>query len=88
LANHKSALKRARQSEIKRVRNKSVKTRMKNVIKKIRLASGENSDDAAAINLDLAKSIIDTAARKGVIHKKTASRKISRISKLVNSVTL
>ncbi len=88
MANHKSALKRARQSEIKRVRNKSVKTRMKNVIKKIRLASGENSDDAAAINLDLAKSIIDTAARKGVIHKKTASRKISRISKLVNSVTL
>jgi len=88
LANHKSALKRARQSEIKRIRNKSVKTRMKNVIKKIRLASGENSDDASAINLDLTKSVIDTAARKGVIHKKTASRKISRISKLVNSVTL
>ncbi|HBN27318.1 MAG TPA: 30S ribosomal protein S20 [Desulfobacteraceae bacterium] len=88
MANHKSALKRARQSEIKRIRNKSVKTRMKNVIKKIRLASGENSDDASAINLDLTKSVIDTAARKGVIHKKTASRKISRISKLVNSVTL
>ena len=88
MANHKSALKRARQSEIKRIRNKSVKTRMKNVIKKIRLASGENSDDASAINLDLTKSVINTAARKGVIHKKTAARKISRISKLVNSVTL
>ena len=88
MANHKSALKRARQSEIKRMRNKAVKTRMKNVIKKIRLASKENSGDPSAINLDLTKSIIDTAARKGVIHKKTASRKISRISKLVNSITL
>lgn len=87
MANHKSALKRARQSEIKRVRNKAVKTRMKNVIKKIRLASSENSGDTSAINLDFTKSVIDTAARKGVIHKKTASRKISRISKLVNSAT-
>ncbi len=86
MANHKSALKRARQNEIRRMRNKSVKTRVKNIVKDVRLAVSENSSETALKQLDIAKSIIDKAAKKGVLHGNTASRKISRLSKLVNTV--
>ncbi|MEE8432926.1 MAG: 30S ribosomal protein S20 [Candidatus Desulfatibia sp.] len=87
MANHKSAVKRAAQSEIRRMRNKSVKTRVKNSIKIVRLAASERSSEAALKKLDAAKSIIDKAAKKGVIHTKTASRKISRLTKLVNTIS-
>jgi len=88
LANHKSALKRARQNERKRMRNKSVKSRVKNIVKEVRLSVSENSKEAALKKLDMAKSKIDNAAKKGVIHKKTASRKISRLSKVVNTISV
>lgn len=87
MANHKSALKRARQNEIRRMRNKSVKTRVKSIVKDVRLSVSENSKEAALKKLEMAKSNIDRAAQKGVIHKKTASRKISRLSKLVNTTS-
>ena len=82
MANHKSALKRAGQSEIRRLRNRSVKTRVKNVIKTVQAAKAGQTDtdiDAAMTN---AQSIIDKAAKKGVLHKRTAARKISRLAKL------
>ncbi|MCP4108706.1 MAG: 30S ribosomal protein S20 [Desulfobacteraceae bacterium] len=85
MANHKSALKRARQNEIRRMRNKAVKTRVKNIVKDVRLAVSENSETALK-QLDIAKSVIDKAAKKGVIHRNTASRKISRLSKLANTI--
>jgi len=87
LANHKSAIKRARQNEKRRLRNKSTKTRIKNIVKGVRQNVGENSKEAALVELNSAKSIIDNAAKKGVIHKKTASRKISRLSRLVNTIS-
>ena len=73
------------------MRNKAVKTRVKNVTKDVRLAvdeasKDEASKDEAAKNLNLAKSAIDNAAKKSVIHKNTAARKISRLSNLVNSL--
>jgi small subunit ribosomal protein S20 len=86
LANHKSALKRARQNEVKRIRNKSVKTKMKKIVKDVRLSASEKSNEAALTKLNIAKSTIDKAAKKGVIHKKTASRKISRLTRLVSSI--
>ena len=82
MANHKSALKRARQNENRRLRNKSVKSRVKSVVKAVSTA-GED----AAVKLDEAKSVIDKAAKRGVIHKRTAARKISRLAKHVNSVS-
>jgi len=85
LADHKSAVKRARQNEKRRLRNKSTKTRTKKIVKGVRLAVNEKSKEAALSELNTAKSIIDKAAKKGVIHKKTASRKISRLSRLVNT---
>jgi len=86
LANYKSAIKRARQNEKRRLRNKSSKTRIKNIVKDVRLAVSEKSNETALAELNIAKSIIDNAAKKGVIHRKTASRKISRLSRLVNTI--
>ncbi len=84
MANHKSALKRAGQNERRRLRNKAVQTRVKNVVKDVRLAVAQDGDNAVE-RLDAAKSIIDNAAKKGVLHKKTAARKISRLTKQVNA---
>ena len=80
MANHKSALKRAGQNETRRLRNKTVKTRIKNVVKEVRGTVG--TEENAAETLAAAQSAIDKAAKKGVIHKRTASRKISRLAKL------
>jgi len=88
LANHKSAIKRARQNEGRRLRNRSVKTRVKGIVKRINLAVNENAGDSAAALIDTAKSEIDRAAKKGVLHKNTAARKISRLSKKVNNITV
>jgi small subunit ribosomal protein S20 len=85
LANHKSAEKRARQNEKRRVRNKAVKTRVKHLTKEVRLASGGASKEEALAKLKAAQAVVDKALKKGVIHQKTAARKISRLSKLVNT---
>jgi len=87
LANHKSALKRARQNEKRRLRNKSSKARIKNIVKGVRQTVSEKSNETALAELNIAKSIIDNAVKKGVIHRKTASRKISRLSRLVNTIS-
>lgn len=87
MANHKSALKRARQNEIRRMRNKAVKTNVKTVVKDVRLSISENAPEAALQKLDTAKSVISKAAKKGVIHKKTAARKISRLAKSITKIT-
>ena len=83
MANHKSALKRARQNDIRRLRNKSTRTRVKNVVKDVRQAVADQSGADAAAELNTAKSAIDKAAKKGVIHHNTAARKISRLTKRV-----
>lgn len=82
MANHASALKRARQNETRRQRNRTVKTRIKNVVKTVRQAVEAQSPEAATTTLNQAKSMIAKAAKKGVIHQKNASRKISRLSRL------
>ncbi len=84
MANHKSALKRAGQNERRRLRNKAVQTRVKNVVKEVRLAVVQDAVNAVE-PLNAAKSAIDKASKKGVLHKKTASRKISRLNRLVNA---
>ncbi|WP_419655585.1 RpsT: 30S ribosomal protein S20 [Desulfosarcina variabilis str. Montpellier] len=85
MANHKSALKRAIQSEQRRQRNKAVQTRVKNVVKDVNLSVAENADDAGQ-RFNVAKSVIDKASKKGVLHKRTAARKISRLAKKVNAL--
>lgn len=85
MANHKSALKRANQNENRRLRNRAVKTRVKNVVKIVRQAAAEDSAEDTANHLKVAQATIDKAAKKGVLHKRTAARKISRLAKLAQS---
>ncbi|MFZ0943901.1 MAG: 30S ribosomal protein S20 [Syntrophobacteraceae bacterium] len=86
MANHKSAIKRARQGEEQRVRNRSRKTRMKNVIRDLDEAIAGKSPEKAAEQLKKAISVIAKTASKGVVHKNTASRKISRLTREVNAL--
>ncbi|MDJ0722112.1 MAG: 30S ribosomal protein S20 [Desulfobacterales bacterium] len=81
MANHKSAIKRARQNEIRRQRNRGVKTRVKSVIKEVSAAALGEDQEATTAKLKSAQSLIDKAAKKGVLHRRTAARKISRLTK-------
>ena len=85
MANIKSAKKRILVNETKAARNKSIKSGVKTAVKKVDVAVAEGNKEAAAA-LQNAISIIDKAATKGVYHKNTASRKISRLTKAVNNV--
>jgi small subunit ribosomal protein S20 len=87
LANHKSAIKRARQNERKRLQNKRLKTRIKKVTKEVRLAGDESQKSTTLNRLNIAKSVIDKAAKKGAVHRNNASRKISRLSKVVDAIS-
>lgn len=87
MATHKSAIKRARQNEIRNFRNKSSRTRVKNVIKRVRTAISEKSSEAAQTALVAAMPVIHKAAQKGAIHRNMASRKISRLTRQVNALS-
>jgi small subunit ribosomal protein S20 len=86
LANHKSAVKRNKQGLVRRERNRINRTRVKTVIKKIETAMEvEGSVEKAQEALVAAVPIIERAATKGAFHKKTAARKVSRLTKRVNN---
>lgn len=85
VAEHKSAIKRAGQNEKRRLRNRTVKTRLKHVIKEVRQAKIDNPAQAITEPLVKAQSAIDKAAKKGVLHPRTAARKISRLTKLAGA---
>ena len=86
MANHKSALKRDRQSKVRRLRNRINKSNMKTVVGKLEEAIVAGSEEQAAKALQNAAAIIQRTASKGTIHKKTASRKVSRLAKRVNKM--
>ncbi|HIU18412.1 MAG TPA: 30S ribosomal protein S20 [Candidatus Avidesulfovibrio excrementigallinarum] len=86
MANHKSALKRHKQSEVRAARNRAAKTRIRNVVKDVRAAIKANDPEKAQQLLSVAASTMGKAASKGVLHKKNAARKISRLAKAINAV--
>jgi small subunit ribosomal protein S20 len=86
LANHKSALKRARQSEVRRIRNKSYRTKIKKAVKEVRAFVASNAVEHAGESLSKAVSLIQKTASQGVIHKNKAARKISRLAHQVNQL--
>ena len=86
MANHKSALKRIRQTPRRTERNRAVISRMRTFIKNARLAI-ENGDKAKAQEaFKAAESEIAISARKGVIHRSQAARRISRLSAQVKAL--
>ncbi len=86
MANIKSAKKRILVSKTRNERNKSIKSAVKTSIKKVDAAIAAQDKEAAQAALLAATSLIDKAATKGVYHKNTASRKISRLTKAVNGI--
>ncbi len=84
MANHKSAIKRDRQSKVRRLRNRIYKSRMKTVIRRVEEALVAGAEDQAKEALALAVPVIQKTAGKGTIHKKNASRKVSRLTRRVN----
>ena len=86
MANNKSAKKRVLLNERNRVRNQAVKTRVKNVAKKV-LAAIEAGDKVVALEaLSVAYKEFDKAVTKGVAKKNTISRKKSRLAAKVNAL--
>ena len=86
MANIKSAKKRVLVNQKKADRNKSIKSAVKTSIKKVEAAVVEKDKEAAVAALANAISTIDKAATKGVYHKNNAARKVSRLSKAVNTL--
>lgn len=81
-----SAIKRTRQTETRTLRNKSVKSMIKTLSKKVEKEVADKSAEGAEAALKKTISAIDKAARKGILHKNTAARTVSRLSRLVNSL--
>lgn len=77
MANIKSAQKRMRQTETRRARNKSVRSRLRSSVKKYRASENESKGGA----LPATYSEIDRAVKKGVIHRNAAARYKSRLAK-------
>ena len=83
MANHKSALKRNKQSLVRRERNRQAKATLRTIVKSFNTAVAKDPETAKEL-LASAVPAIAKAASKGIIHKNAASRKISRLSKKLN----
>jgi small subunit ribosomal protein S20 len=86
MANHFSALKRARQTEKRTTVNRLNKSRVRTELRKLRTAISAGSREQADAALKGAVSVLDKSVQKGVLHKNTASRYKARLSARVNAV--
>lgn len=86
MPNTRSAAKRVRQSRKRHLRNQAIKSEIKTLVKKCRLAVEAGEADAARQLARLAESRLDRAAKKGVIHKNTASRRATRLHRAVSAI--
>lgn len=87
MANTKSAKKAIRKIETRTAVNKDRRSRMRGFIRKVEEAIASGSKDAATAALKAAEPEIMRAAQKGVTHKNTASRKVSRLSARVKALS-
>jgi small subunit ribosomal protein S20 len=85
---HKDAIKRLKQNEKRRARNRHFRSRMRNQIKKVRTAVEAGDVATAQLELRTTMSVIHRVASKGVIHKNQAARRISRLNKAVKKLAL
>jgi small subunit ribosomal protein S20 len=86
VANIKSQIKRIKQNEKRRMRNKSVKSSLKTAIRKFREAADSGDQQAAETARRDAARALDVAASKGVIHKNQAANKKSAMAIRANSL--
>jgi small subunit ribosomal protein S20 len=86
MANHKSAIKRIRQTNKRRAYNRVYRSRARTFVKKARVAQSGSDMNAAVLATREAVAELDKAASKGVIHKKNAARRKSRLMKQLSAV--
>ena len=85
MANIKSQIKRNRTNELRRLRNKAVKSELKTAVRRFREAADSGDTATAATALRSATKLLDKAASKGVIHKNQAANRKSAMAKKVPS---
>ncbi|HLU10626.1 MAG TPA: 30S ribosomal protein S20 [Oceanobacillus sp.] len=85
MANHKSAIKRQRQNEKRRMYNRAWRSRARTFVKKARVAISDTPSDAAVEATREAIRELDKAASKGVIHRRNAARRKSRLMRQLNA---
>jgi small subunit ribosomal protein S20 len=85
MANHKSAIKRIRQTEKRNARNRAAKSSIRTTVKKARTAAAAGEKEQAKQLFLEAEIALAKGASKGLLHTKNAARKISRLAKLVNA---
>ncbi len=86
MANIKSAVKRIRKTATQRDRNRKLRSRMRGAIKDLRQTVADGDAQAAKDLLPTTLGIVDSSARKGVIHANTAARTKSRLTKTVTAL--
>jgi len=86
LATHRSAVKQDRTSKVRKMRNVKIKSYVKTTIKNVRKAIDQKDLQSATEGLVKAIPALNKAASKGVIHKKNASRRVSRLTRRVNKL--
>ena len=85
MANIKSQIKRNKQNEVRRERNKAVRSSLKTSQKKVEAAVADGDAQAAQDHAREASKALDKAASKGVVHKRTAARRKSRLARAANA---
>lgn len=86
MATHKDAIKRHRQSTERRTRNRHYRTMMRTQIKKLGVLVTAGDHDGATAQLPKTISMIQRVAQKGIIHRKQAARRVSRLTLAVNGL--
>ena len=84
MANHKSALKRIRQNEKRRVQHRIQRGNLRASVKAVRTAMADGNLEEAEVLLRTAIALIGSSSSKGVLHRNTASRRISRLTRAYN----
>ena len=86
MANSNSAKKRVKQSEVRRMRNRAIKSAVRTEIKRFEKAILSGDKELAKTTMDASFKLLDGAGSKGVMHKNTTSRKKSRMYKAFNKL--
>ncbi|MDX2156592.1 MAG: 30S ribosomal protein S20 [Hyphomicrobiaceae bacterium] len=87
MANTKSAKRAARVAERRTEVNKSRRSQMRTLVRNVEQALAEGNHDAAAVALKAAEPALVRSAQKGIVHKRAASRKVSRLAKRVKALS-
>lgn len=86
MANHKSSKKRIKQTIVKNERNAFYRTRIKNITRKLKESVEAGNKEEALANFKVVNTFFHKCVSKNILKKNTASRKVGRLNKLVNSL--